>query len=1194
MTLKALIPFLLSIPLVAQIAPYQINPGTNGQTLQTVGGVTAWGTGGSGLPAGCTSSGTGNITCTGVVTAQSVNGALNPLLAPGATIDAQVAWLQANVCVSGESCYIVLPSITATQTFTTGMILTDNQVFRCSAQMGTSARETGTTTPMNLYYNGTGVGITLSGANSRFENCGYQLGTSVGTGVLMSGHSSRVTDNYFRDGGTGTTLIHISGGSAHGSLVEDARAEGNKIFGYIGTAISIDHANDPQLYRNVAYGINGNVTARPLVVDSEAQGLIVSSYISSDAGLGWIFRHTFGGANFAPQWVFLSQIQSDCSSGGDAITLDATLGTNQINLSMDDSWPSGAGSNCTGGVVTPTGNGVHISGGQVISIGPNVRLRANTANGILIDSVNVAHVKIINNQINGNNWGPTSNGTYSGITVSAMNSDLLIEGNSCDNTIEGTFGGQKYCVNLLSSGPQQRVVNNSCTSSVTACWNSWSGAVDAQNNQGSDASGDAQVAFTNLPPYGFRLTPKADTGDNIFCISNAANSTCVTSITRDGNASFAKNISIGSNIVLPSTLTGYHGNSAGTKVQLSDGTGASGNCAKFDANGNITDAGAVCAGGTGLTVVQTNGTNNASMTGLNFITSTVNAAGLTITPSNPATTSEKMEITGTYSGTISSGQVTAGLGYTPQTALTNPVTGPGSGATVGHLAVMNATSGDVIADGGVVPTSFPGFGTSGSTAAVGNDSRITGAVQSGGALGTPASGVITNLTGTCTSCSIGGNAATATSATSATSATTAATATALAAQAADTVVMNATGGSAAPTAVAMPTSGTNGCAGSSDALIYNTSTHALGCNTISGGGGGTPSYPVTVAGTVTSGGIPYFSNTTTETSSGILNSNILVKGGGAGGAPTNSSITDNGTSIIAAEPFTSSAVGNVPLTINGFSSGQTADLLDVYKYSGGPSALSLTPSGVLTIGNAAGTVGGSIALGPSSGGGGGSSFGMISNGYYSGLILVGGPAYTFGGVNTVANVTMSGGLYTSSVNANSPIMNGVDVSLPLGSYTAGNLTSPWTVMNLRSTLGNGTNVTYTAATPMSVLGLNPTINVNTGSTSGYTEIYSKPVETSKSATATNYFIQHFPSGGSTANFSVAQDGSEVAKNWTPSTIFSAAGTALPTCAAGIKGMQAVVSDATVPLYMTAYASGGTITTAVICSYNGTTYSWLTH
>jgi hypothetical protein len=54
-----------------------------------------------------------------------------------------------------------------------------------------------------------------------------------------------------------------------------------------------------------------------------------------------------------------------------------------------------------------------------------------------------------------------------------------------------------------------------------------------------------------------------------------------------------------------------------------------------------------------------------------------------------------------------------------QVALTNPVTGPGSGATVGHLATMNAITGDVIADGGVVPTSFPGFGTTSGTAAQG-------------------------------------------------------------------------------------------------------------------------------------------------------------------------------------------------------------------------------------------------------------------------------------------------------------------------------------------------------------------------------------------------------------------------------------------------------------------------------------------
>ena len=62
----------------------------------------------------------------------------------------------------------------------------------------------------------------------------------------------------------------------------------------------------------------------------------------------------------------------------------------------------------------------------------------------------------------------------------------------------------------------------------------------------------------------------------------------------------------------------------------------------------------------------------------------------------------------------------------------------------------------------------------------------------------------------------------------------------------------------------------------------------------------------------------------------------------------------------------------------------------------------------------------------------------------------------------------------------------------------------------------------------------------------------------------------------------------------PNTIYSAAGTALPACAAGIKGERAVVSDATSPAYMGAYTSGGGITAEVICSYNGTTYAWLTH
>jgi hypothetical protein len=63
------------------------------------------------------------------------------------------------------------------------------------------------------------------------------------------------------------------------------------------------------------------------------------------------------------------------------------------------------------------------------------------------------------------------------------------------------------------------------------------------------------------------------------------------------------------------------------------------------------------------------------------------------------------------------------------------------------------------------------------------------------------------------------------------------------------------------------------------------------------GSGGGISFPQTVAGTTTSGGIPYFSSATVLTSSGILNTNILIKGGGAGGAPTNSLCTENGTTL---------------------------------------------------------------------------------------------------------------------------------------------------------------------------------------------------------------------------------------------------------------------------------------------------------
>jgi hypothetical protein len=55
---------------------------------------------------------------------------------------------------------------------------------------------------------------------------------------------------------------------------------------------------------------------------------------------------------------------------------------------------------------------------------------------------------------------------------------------------------------------------------------------------------------------------------------------------------------------------------------------------------------------------------------------------------------------------------------------------------------------------------------------------------------------------------------------------------------------------------------------------------------------------------------------------------------------------------------------------------------------------------------------------------------------------------------------------------------------------------------------------------------------------------------------------------------------------TTSFLYSAAGTALPACAAANKGAIASVSDATAPTYNAAYTSGGTIPAIVLCDGTG--------
>ena len=102
-----------------------------------------------------------------------------------------------------------------------------------------------------------------------------------------------------------------------------------------------------------------------------------------------------------------------------------------------------------------------------------------------------------------------------------------------------------------------------------------------------------------------RITPDAN-GEDAAAVSvtNAANNAYTFLVQKNGattihnsltvtDAARAASFQVGSNTVLSSDLNGYHG--SGGKVQISDGTGTSGDLTKYDSTGNVTDTGVPAA-----------------------------------------------------------------------------------------------------------------------------------------------------------------------------------------------------------------------------------------------------------------------------------------------------------------------------------------------------------------------------------------------------------------------------------------------------------------------------------------------------------------------------------------------------------------------------------------------------------------------
>lgn len=142
-----------------------------------------------------------------------------------------------------------------------------------------------------------------------------------------------------------------------------------------------------------------------------------------------------------------------------------------------------------------------------------------------------------------------------------------------------------------------------------------------------------------------------------------------------------------------------------------------------------------CGSGAAITL-KTNGTNNGNQTLLNFLTSSANADGLVVTPSNSGGT-ETLEVSGTFTGTASL--------YCPLTGCT--YTGNVSGITPTMIGLGSVTN-DAQTKAAILPNTAPsmGFvpvGNSGGTAyvprGISGDSSMnaTGVMTNTGLMGAP-------------------------------------------------------------------------------------------------------------------------------------------------------------------------------------------------------------------------------------------------------------------------------------------------------------------------------------------------------------------------------------------------------------------------------------------------------------------------